>query len=71
MGLHQYQVGQEVRFRPNLRQMGSRLDRYVIARILPADNKGYLQYQISPPSGGHALIVREDQISLRHPVDAI
>jgi hypothetical protein len=69
--LHQYQVGQEVRFSPDHHQMGSRRDRYVISRLLPADAAGNLQYQIRSPAGGQELVVREDQLSLRIPAELI
>jgi hypothetical protein len=71
MGLHQHQVGQEVRFFPEQNEMGSRLDRYVISRLLPADTAGNPQYQITQPLGGHVLIVRENQLSLCSPTEHV
>ena len=71
MGLHQYQIGQEVRFLPDRHQMGWRLDRLVISRLLPADAVGNLQYQIMSPARDRVLIVREDQLSLCIPAEHV
>jgi hypothetical protein len=71
MGLHQYQVGQAVRFFPDWHQVGWRRDRFVVSRLLPADAAGNLQYQITSPAGDRVLIVREDQLSLCIPAEHV
>jgi hypothetical protein len=62
MGLHRSKIGDEVRCLSDRRPAGSHRDRYVIARLLPADVAGNLQYQITSPAGGQELVVREDKL---------
>jgi len=61
MAEHKFQVGQEVRFRPGVLQVGSQTEIYVIVRLLPEDS-GNLQYRIRHNASGLERVVSERQL---------
>jgi hypothetical protein len=63
MATHKYQIGEEVRFRPAMLQVGSRTELYVIVRLLPEEGDS-LQYRIKHKANGLERVASERQLSL-------
>jgi hypothetical protein len=59
---HKFAVGQNVRFRPEWRQLHNPGETFVVMRQLP-EAGGVFQYQIKSESDGHARVVRESQLA--------
>jgi hypothetical protein len=62
MPVHKFGVGQKVRFTPEMGQVASRGETFVVVRQLP-EAGGTFQYQIKSELDGHARVVREHQLA--------
>ena len=62
MQSHKFSVDQKVRFRPEIGQVATRGEIFVVVRQLP-ESGGEFQYQIKSEMDGHARVVRETQLT--------
>ena len=62
MPAHNFQIGQKVRFTPEMGQVANRCETFVIVRQLP-EAAGMFQYQIKSEIDGHARVVRETRLA--------
>jgi hypothetical protein len=62
MQAHKFTIGQKVRFSPDMGQLASRGETFIVVRHLP-EAAGVLQYQLQSEMDGHARVVREDQLA--------